>query len=119
MEGAESHYPFLDSCFFIYVAEFNNFKTTMIEGKKILVAGFARTGQAVAEFLQKRECKVIVSESRNEKEFANYKDRFPKVEFEFGGHKTKTFVRADLIVISPGIPDTIEPIAEAKKKGIR
>jgi UDP-N-acetylmuramoylalanine--D-glutamate ligase len=41
------------------------------------------------------------------------------VEFEFGGHKTETFLRADLIVISPGIPDTIEPIAEAKKKGVR
>jgi UDP-N-acetylmuramoylalanine--D-glutamate ligase len=119
MERAKSHYPILDSGIFVYVAEFNNTETTMIEGKNILVTGFARTGQAVAGFLQNRNCKVIVSESRAEKEFGNYEERFPKVKFEFGGHKTETFLQADLIIISPGIPDTIEPIAEAKKKGIR
>src|SRR5580765_5914239 len=101
MERAKSHNPILDSGIFVYVAEFNNIETTMIEGKNILVAGFARTGQAVAEFLQNRNCEVIVSESRTEKEFGNYKERFPNVKFEFGGHKTETFLRSDLIVISP------------------
>ncbi len=91
----------------------------MIEGKNILVAGFARTGRAVVQFLKNHDCNVTVSENRNDEEFGNYKEQFPEVQFEFGGHKTQTFLKSDLIVISPGIPDTIEPIAEAKKKGIR
>jgi UDP-N-acetylmuramoylalanine--D-glutamate ligase len=91
----------------------------MIEGKHILIAGFARTGQAVARFLMHRNCNVSVSESRNASEFGNYAEDFPGVEFEFGGHTVETFLKPDLIVLSPGIPDKITPIAEAKKKGIR
>jgi UDP-N-acetylmuramoylalanine--D-glutamate ligase len=91
----------------------------MIEAKNILVAGFARTGQAVVRFLKNRNCRVFVSEARTESEFGNYKQEFPGIEFEFGGHTSETFLKADLIILSPGIPETIEPIVNAKKKGIR
>ncbi len=92
----------------------------MIEGKKILVAGFARTGQAVVRFLLNRKnCSVSVSDTRPASEFGNYQEDFSGVEFEFGGHTPETFLKADLIILSPGIPETILPIVEAKKKGIR
>ena len=119
MERTEGNHSFLDPCIFIYVTESHNIETAMIEGKNILIAGFARTGQAVARFLMNRNCKISVSESRDASEFGNYSNDFPGVEFEFGGHRSATFLKADLIVLSPGIPDTIEPIVEAKKKGIR
>jgi UDP-N-acetylmuramoylalanine--D-glutamate ligase len=40
------------------------------------------------------------------------------VELELGGHKIDTFLKADLIVISPGVPLSIEPLEMARKNGI-
>lgn len=90
----------------------------MIEGKKILIAGFARTGQAVAEFLQRRDCTVFVSDSRPADQFSELPLKYPGMKFEFGGHTQEWFTGVDMIVLSPGIPDSIVPVAAAKKKGI-
>jgi UDP-N-acetylmuramoylalanine--D-glutamate ligase len=87
-------------------------------GKKIVVAGFARTGQAVVNFLQDFECEVVVSESKDASAFGDLPAKYPRVQFEFGGHNSKTFVTADIIILSPGIPSTIEPLVEAKKAGV-
>ena len=87
-------------------------------GKKVLVAGFGRTGQAVVEFLQDYPCEIAVSDTREASVFTNVQERYPGVQFEFGGHTIKTFVTADLIVLSPGIPGTIEPMVAAKDAGI-
>ncbi len=88
-----------------------------LTGKKILVAGFARTGQAVVDFLQDLPCEVAVSETREADAFEDLTKRYPRVEFEFGGHTTKMFLTADIIVLSPGIPSTIEPMVAAKEAG--
>ena len=40
------------------------------------------------------------------------------IRLELGGHKPETFEKADLIVISPGVPHTIKPINMARAKGI-
>jgi UDP-N-acetylmuramoylalanine--D-glutamate ligase len=90
----------------------------MIEGKNVLVAGLARTGLAVVEFLQHFNCRTSVSEAKPAESFPNITQRFPEVEFEFGGHQPETFLKADLIVLSPGIPDTIPPLVEARRRGI-
>ena len=90
----------------------------MIEGKKVLIAGFARTGQAVAEFLRKRDCRVSVSEAKAAESFGDLPARYPDVHFEFGGHTLDSFTQSDLIILSPGIPETIAPVAAAKGKGI-
>ncbi|MCI0416223.1 UDP-N-acetylmuramoyl-L-alanine--D-glutamate ligase [bacterium] len=89
-----------------------------LTGKKVLVAGFARTGQAVVDFLRDFQCEVAVSETRDAAAFEDLSKRYPRVEFELGGHTTKTFVTADIIVLSPGIPSTIEPLVAAKEAGI-
>src|SRR5437588_13119161 len=89
----------------------------MIEGKKILVAGFARTGQAVVDFLTHFPCEIRVSDSDRREKFVKLIEKYPKIAFEFGENKMESFLWADLIVLSPGIPDTIQPILEARKKG--
>ena len=89
-----------------------------LTGKRVLVAGFARTGQAVVEFLQDFPCEIAVSETRDAAAFEDLTKRYPRVQFEFGGHTTKMFLTADLIVLSPGIPSTIEPLIAAKEAGI-
>ncbi len=89
-----------------------------IEGKKVVVAGFARTGQAVVDFLRKRNCAVTVSEMKPASDFGGLPAKYPDVQFEFGGHVIETFLKADVIVLSPGIPDTIPPVNGAKRAGI-
>ena len=89
-----------------------------IEGKKVVVAGFARTGQAVVEFLRNHNCAVTVSEMKPASEFGELPAKYPDVQFEFGGHVTETFMQADVIVLSPGIPNTIPPVREAGRAGI-
>src|SRR5437016_1313258 len=89
----------------------------MIEGKKILVAGFANTGQAVVEFLSHFPCELRVSDNRNAENFSSITAKYPQVSFEFGSNKPESFLWADLIVLSPGIPDTIPPIVAAREKG--
>jgi UDP-N-acetylmuramoylalanine--D-glutamate ligase len=89
-----------------------------IENKKILVAGFARTGQSVVEFLSRRNCAISVSDSKPATEFAELVKKYPGVPFEFGENRIETFTNADLIVLSPGIPDTIPALQAARQKGI-
>lgn len=90
----------------------------MIAGKKVLVAGFAQTGQAVVDFLVQQPCSVTVSELQPAEAFLTEAAKYPNLQFEFGGHTTATFLKADLIILSPGIPDSIPPLVEARKKGI-
>lgn len=89
-----------------------------LTGKKVLVAGFARTGQAVVDFLQDFPCEIAVSETQDAAAFEDLMKRYPRMEFEFGGHTTKMFLTADIIILSPGIPSTIEPLIAAKEAGI-
>jgi len=108
----------LDSCVSLHAVKFDNFEITMIQAKRILVAGFAQTGQAVVDFLVGQPCAVAVSEMQPADEFRNEAAKYPNVKFEFGGHTTETFLKTDLIILSPGIPDSITPVVEARKKGI-
>lgn len=89
-----------------------------LTGKKILVAGFARTGQSVVEFLQNYPCEIAVSDSREASLFPDARKRYPQVQFELGAHTIQTFITADAIILSPGIPDTIEPLVAAKEAGV-
>jgi UDP-N-acetylmuramoylalanine--D-glutamate ligase len=40
------------------------------------------------------------------------------VAMELGRHRSQTFEKADLVVLSPGVAHTIEPVLRAKKHGI-
>lgn len=89
-------------------------------GKKTVVVGLARSGLAVARFLAARGARVTVTDRAGEQQlgaFAEEARRLP-VDLELGGHRTATFEAADLIVISPGVPHTIEPLNRARQKGI-
>jgi UDP-N-acetylmuramoylalanine--D-glutamate ligase len=86
----------------------------------IVVVGLARSGLAVARFLISRGAQVTVTDQ------AGADGLGPVVEqarslgaaLELGGHRMATFDAADQIVISPGVPLTIEPLVRARRKGI-
>jgi len=77
-----------------------------LAGKKVVVVGLAQTGVSVARFCAGRGARVVVTDAGSAEKLA------PRVaeldgcaELELGGHQTETFTSADLIVMSPGVPE--------------
>ena len=92
-----------------------------LKNKHIVVVGLGRTGLAVARFLVGRQAEVVVTdmaaESALEGQLKMIKDL--GIRYELGMHRSETFENADLIVISPGVPETIEPIIKARSRGVQ
>jgi UDP-N-acetylmuramoylalanine--D-glutamate ligase len=76
-------------------------------GKKIVVVGLAQTGVALAKFCVRRGATVVVTDSKPADKLAEPIAQLAGVDviWEIGGHKTETFTSADLIVMSPGVPN--------------
>jgi len=90
-----------------------------LEGKNVLVVGLGKTGEAVCEFLIRKNAVVTVSEQREATQMAD-KIKFwseKGVKFETGGHQRTTFLQADMIIPSPGVPPLAE-LREAGKNGV-
>jgi UDP-N-acetylmuramoylalanine--D-glutamate ligase len=86
---------------------------------KVLVVGAGKTGVAVAKFCQERGAQVTVTDMRTGAELhAARQELGDRVTWELGKHIQRSFLGADLIVVSPGVPD-IEPLQVARKKGVR
>jgi UDP-N-acetylmuramoylalanine--D-glutamate ligase len=82
-------------------------------GKRVVVAGAARSGIAAAQLLARRGATVTLSDVR-----ASLPES-PELEaagitLELGGHGLQTFASADLIVMSPGVPAG-QPVIEAAR----
>lgn len=93
-------------------------KKMNLHGIKALVVGLGRTGEAVCEFLTNQGANVKVSEKSSPEslgdKMAFYQEK--GVEVETGGHDLRSFLDADLIIPSPGVP-YIPQLADAAKKG--
>jgi UDP-N-acetylmuramoylalanine--D-glutamate ligase len=88
-----------------------------VRGKRVTVAGAARSGIAAAELLASRGASVTLSEARDEAPSADsLKAR--GVRLELSGHRAETFADADLVVLSPGVPVEQPAIAAARANGV-
>jgi UDP-N-acetylmuramoylalanine--D-glutamate ligase len=90
-----------------------------LRGKSVLIVGFERTGEALARFLVDRGARVRVTDKKPAAAFGARLRPFEErgVAFELGGHRSETFLGADLIVPSPGVPPLAE-IRAAREKGV-
>jgi UDP-N-acetylmuramoylalanine--D-glutamate ligase len=88
--------------------------------KNIVVVGLGITGVAVARFLKSRQAAVIVTDMASESDLGSKVQEFEAlgISQELGGHRSETFEKADLIILSPGVSHTIEPVLRAKERGI-
>jgi UDP-N-acetylmuramoylalanine--D-glutamate ligase len=88
--------------------------------KNILIVGLGISGIATARFAKQKGAFVTVTDMAGEKELGVHAAMAHQlgVIMEFGKHDIETFERADLIVLSPGVPHTILPIQRAMAKGV-
>ncbi|MBI5481587.1 MAG: UDP-N-acetylmuramoyl-L-alanine--D-glutamate ligase [Deltaproteobacteria bacterium] len=89
-----------------------------LKGRRVLVVGLGRTGVAVAAFCAGRRALVTVTDRKPADllaaEVAELRGR---ARLELGGHTAATFLRQDLIVLSPGVPEIPEVVA-ARAAGV-
>jgi UDP-N-acetylmuramoylalanine--D-glutamate ligase len=92
-----------------------------LNGRKVLVVGLARTGLATIRFLKAKGAVVMATEVKPKEEMKESVQELERmgIAAEWGGHRKETFLRQDLIVVSPGVDLSIEPIQKALQKGIR
>jgi len=91
-----------------------------LSNKHVVVVGLGCSGLATTRFLIQKGAKVTVSDMAPVDELYDkaHKAREMGAVLELGGHTPSTFDKADLIVVSPGVPHTISPLQQAQAKGI-
>jgi len=88
-----------------------------VRGKRVTVAGAARSGVAAAELLARRGARVTLSDLQPEVAGVESLARLG-VDLELGGHRTETFTGSDLVVTSPGVPPEQPALAAARQRGV-
>lgn len=86
------------------------------------VVGMGQTGYSVAKYLSDRGARVLAYDKRalesfSEKERQNWQT-LANVELRTGHEKANALDGVDLVIISPGVPAEVPPVARQKAKGI-
>jgi UDP-N-acetylmuramoylalanine--D-glutamate ligase len=84
-------------------------------GKKIVIIGVARQGQALARFFTRRGAQVVLTDTREKEQLSEELVGLEKlnVSLDLGGHHTEILDGADMVCVSGGVPVTIPFIQEA------
>jgi UDP-N-acetylmuramoylalanine--D-glutamate ligase len=90
-----------------------------LAGQRVLVVGLGRSGVAAALVALSRGARVTATDRRAPTELtASTQQLGPGVDLALGGHDPADFTRADLVVVSPGVPCSLPEIQEARRQGI-
>ena len=89
-------------------------------GKRVLILGAARQGQALARWMARHSARVTLSDKRSEAELEPARQALAGLPIEWapGGHPLELLDRTDMLCLSGGIPLTLPIVAEAQKRGI-
>ena len=91
-----------------------------LNGKKILVAGLARSGIAAARLAEAHGAIVTVTDTRSGEELRESLDRISsQVKTSLGKPSKQDYLGSDLVVLSPGIPPHQAWIEEAVSAGVK
>ena len=92
-----------------------------LRDKRVLVVGLARSGRAAAHAFRQRGSVVTVNDVRPPAAFASEIPEMlnAKIGLELGLHRLETFLRQDLIVVSPGVPWELPELAAARQRKVR
>lgn len=89
-------------------------------GKKITVVGLAREGLSLVRFLTGVGAEVTANDrapaSKLEKTLASLQGL--PVRFILGDHPVEAFLESDVLFVSPGVPQELPPLVEARRRGV-
>jgi UDP-N-acetylmuramoylalanine--D-glutamate ligase len=89
-----------------------------LAGKRVLVVGIGKSGLAAARFLKARGARVTVSDARPATLIAELSELLDEgFMVEAGSHGLLTFRRQDLIVVSPGVPQSTPELKTVRAMG--
>jgi UDP-N-acetylmuramoylalanine--D-glutamate ligase len=88
------------------------------KGKYIVVLGAGESGVGTAILAQKMGWKVFVSDFGPISDSFKFDLNSKSIDWEEGKHSMDRFENADLVVKSPGIPDSVAVIKFFKEKGV-
>jgi UDP-N-acetylmuramoylalanine--D-glutamate ligase len=89
-----------------------------LQGKRVLVLGFARQGQALARWLPTVGASVVVNDSKTPEQLRLNAADYPDVEFVLGGHPETVLDGVDILCISGGVPLDLPLVQTARWRGI-
>ncbi len=92
-----------------------------LKNKQVLVVGLGQSGLSAVRYLVREGARVTVSDVKKEADLEPgvvKEMRSMGVTLETGGHTMNTFIRSERIIVSPGVPMDLAPLAAAKEKGI-
>lgn len=89
------------------------------ENQRVTIVGLGREGTALARFLARHGAKVSVSDIKGEEALRERIDELADLPINYllGGHPGK-LLEADVIFVSPGVPQDIPILVEARRRGI-
>jgi len=89
-------------------------------GKRVLILGAARQGQALARWLARHGARVTLSDQRSESELEPARQFLTNLPIEWvpGGHPIELLDTTDVLCLSGGIPLIIPIVVEAQKRDI-
>ncbi len=91
-----------------------------LEKRKILIVGVGKTGLETVKFLLRKGAQIRVSDITPLEKLPGEIIELRKkgVGIEAGLHRKETFLWADTVVLSPGVPFSIPPVQEALSHGV-
>lgn len=91
-----------------------------LRGKNVVLAGMGRSAVGAAKLLLARGARPFVSDSNEGSYLDAHRAALDAlgVAYECGGHTLRRFEEADLVVLSPGVPPAIAPVARARARGV-
>ncbi len=89
-----------------------------LAGRRVVVVGLGRAGRTAVRLAAQAGASVTATDSRPADVLTDFVEQMgSSVHFELGGHDVDSFLGADLVVTSPGVP-WIEELVEARRAGV-
>jgi UDP-N-acetylmuramoylalanine--D-glutamate ligase len=90
-----------------------------LSGKTVSVVGLARSGVAASRLILELDGRVLASDSKPRESLSpEARALAERCTLWTGGHPEAAFQGADLVVVSPGVPEDLPPLAAALARGI-
>jgi len=88
-----------------------------LKDKHVVVVGLAQTGISVAQFCLRQGATVTVSDGKSADALAEQIAQLQECNLDLGGHTLGVFTSADLVVMSPGVPE-LDATRAARDAGV-